>query len=411
MLRLVALLLASATLLAEGTGPAILETSEVAFAIEASNATSVSVVGDFNGWDAARTPLAKDATGTWKVRTDLRKGKVYDYAFVVDGHWVVDPKNPLRSSGGQLSVIEVPGGGTDAISGAGLEPIRAMLKQMGERLSYYGDEIGALRREMAAHTDTIAKKEAQIDLLRKDLDDARTEKVTLTKELTEARIRLDEVSQRYTTLKAEKDNHTDESDKVAKKANDLQKQYTELQAKMNGILQEKRAAEERAQKAEMQAKEAETRFRALDKAYMETSRDEKDDEEPLPYVGPRDPVKEGPTFGPPQGPSAPTKQPGATDPAEPPLDGPPADPELGSKPPEGRVLVVGTQTKYLMISLGRKHGVKIGDEYFIRRGPQTIAKLRIEKVQDDFSSAEVQGEVKMTDIAIDDPVVPGEDAK
>ncbi len=296
-------------------------------------------------------------------------------------------------------MIEVPGGGEDTVSGGGLEPIRAMLKRMGEKLSYYGDEIGSLRREMAANNDTIAKKEAQIDLFRRDLDDARNEKVTLTKELTEARIRLDEVSQRYTTLKAEKDSHVDDSAQAVKKASDMQKQYTEMQGKMNGLLQEKRIAEERAQKAEQQAKEADARFRALDQSYMKRSEREEGEkeDEPIPFIHLDDPTKEGPAFGPPQAPGA-----GASKMPEPPLD-----PELSSKPPDGRVLVVGTSTKYLMISLGAKHGVKVGDEFFVRRGPQTIAKLRVEKVQDDFSSAEVQGEVKMTDIAVDDPIVPG----
>lgn len=398
MLRLVAFLCVTASLLADGTDPSVLETSEVAFAIEAPTAAKVTVVGDFNGWDVARTPLTKDATGTWKVRTDLRCGKVYDYAFVVDGHWIVDPKNPLRSAGGKLSVMEVPGGGEDTVAGGGLEPIRAMLKRMGEKLSYYGDEIGALRREMAAHTDTIAKKEAQIDLFRRELDDARNEKVTLTRDLTEARIRLDEVSQRYTTLKAEKDTHTDDSDRAVKKAADMQKQYTELQGKMNALLQEKRTAEERAQKAEQQAKEAETRFRALDQAYMKREEGGKEEGEvedgPIPFIHLDDPAKR-PTFGPP-----PAAGDGGAKTPEPPLD------ELSSKPHDGRVLVVGVSTKYLMINLGRKHGVKIGDEFFVRRGPQTIARLRVDKVQDDYSSAEVQGEVKMTDIAIDDPVVP-----
>lgn len=400
MLRLAAFLFVAASVLAEGTGPAVLETSEVAFTLEAPTATGVSVVGDFNGWDATRTPLAKGATGTWTVRTDLRKGKVYDYAFVVDGHWIVDPKNPLRSANGRLSVIEVPGGPEDSVVGGGLEPIRAMLKRMSEKLSYYGDEIGALRREMQAHIETIAKKEAQIDLLRKDLDDARTERVTLTKELTEARIRLDEVSQRYATLKAEKDSRTDESDKAVKRVAELQKQFADLQSKMNGLLQEKRTAEERAQRAEERAKQAEARFRALDKTYMEAKAAGRAEEPIPPYVSPRDPMREGPTFGPTEGPSKPTKS------AEPPLDEPPLDDELSSKPKEGKVLVVGTSTKYLMISLGRKHGVKVGDEFFVRRGPQTIARLKIDKVQDEYSSAEVQGEVKMTDIAVDDPVVP-----
>ncbi len=217
MLRLAAFVLVAASAFAQATDPSVLETTEVAFAVDASSASKVSVVGDFNGWDVSRTPLARDASGTWKVRTDLRKGKVYDYAFVVDGHWILDPKNPLKSTDGKLSLIEVPGGDDGQVTGGGLDTVRAMLKKMNERLSYYGDEVAQLRKELSTTNDTIAKKEAQIDLLRKDLDDARSERVTLTKEVTEARIRLDEVSQRYTTLKSDTENHTDDSEKSAKK--------------------------------------------------------------------------------------------------------------------------------------------------------------------------------------------------
>lgn len=382
MPRLAAFLVIAACAFAEETHPSVLETSEVTFAIDAPTASKVSVVGDFNGWDATRTPLAKDPTGTWRVRTDLRKGKVYDYAFVVDGHWIVDPRNPIRSSGGKLSVIEVPGGPEDAIAGGGLEPIRAMMKRISEKLSFYGDEIAALRRELAGHAETIAKKEAQIELLREDLDDARNERVTLMRDLTEARIRLDEVSQRYATLKAEKENRMEESDKAVKRAADLQKQCAELQAKMNSLLQEKRVAEERAQKAEQEAREAQARFKALDERYNMKDREER----PISCVAPGDPARESPVFGP-----------------EPSLDAP----ELSSKPTEGRVLAVGTSTRYLMISLGAKHGVKAGDEFLVRRGVQTIARVRVEKVHDEYSSAEVQGDVKMTEIAVDDPVIAG----
>lgn len=67
----------------------------VQFVLVAPSARTVSLVGDFNGWDAAATPLAAVAPGgLWTVAIPLRPGR-HEYAFVVDGaRWVADPAAP-----------------------------------------------------------------------------------------------------------------------------------------------------------------------------------------------------------------------------------------------------------------------------------------------------------------------------
>lgn len=51
------------------------------FRVWAPNALSVSVVGDFNGWDAAITPMTRDADGIWSaVVTPAANGQIYKYA-------------------------------------------------------------------------------------------------------------------------------------------------------------------------------------------------------------------------------------------------------------------------------------------------------------------------------------------
>lgn len=54
-------------------------------------ASQVSLVGDFNGWDAKATPMKKAVPqGTyWSVTLPLSAGR-HLYAFVVDSHWVAD---------------------------------------------------------------------------------------------------------------------------------------------------------------------------------------------------------------------------------------------------------------------------------------------------------------------------------
>lgn len=79
----------------------------------APQAASVTIVGDFNGWDPRRTQLVRAShEGLWRARLKLAPG-VYQYSFVLDGtDWVGDPlaKTVLADGfGGKNSVIIVDG--------------------------------------------------------------------------------------------------------------------------------------------------------------------------------------------------------------------------------------------------------------------------------------------------------------
>ena len=55
------------------------------------DAQSVSVAGDFNGWDPAQTKLERMDGGMWTVTLPLKPGR-YEYMFVIDGQqWIADP--------------------------------------------------------------------------------------------------------------------------------------------------------------------------------------------------------------------------------------------------------------------------------------------------------------------------------
>lgn len=63
------------------------------FMLVAPDARQVSLVGDFNDWQHAATPLRKQ-NGVWTVSMDLPPGR-YNYAFLVDGErWTPDPAAP-----------------------------------------------------------------------------------------------------------------------------------------------------------------------------------------------------------------------------------------------------------------------------------------------------------------------------
>ena len=87
--------------------------SAVEFIFISPAAQNVSLVGAFNGWDAAATPMQRtDGKTTWSVAVRLPPG-VHVYAFVIDGKtWVVDPQAPLsaeQSFGQRKSIVIVPG--------------------------------------------------------------------------------------------------------------------------------------------------------------------------------------------------------------------------------------------------------------------------------------------------------------
>jgi Carbohydrate-binding module 48 (Isoamylase N-terminal domain) len=85
----------------------------VKFVLVAPQAARVSLVGDFNRWDPAATPMERTPTGgTWSVVVPLSAGR-HEYAFVVDGkEWVPDPSAPLApvdGLGAPNSVVLVRG--------------------------------------------------------------------------------------------------------------------------------------------------------------------------------------------------------------------------------------------------------------------------------------------------------------
>ncbi|HTE43811.1 MAG TPA: isoamylase early set domain-containing protein [Gemmatimonadaceae bacterium] len=84
----------------------------IAFVFVAPAARKVSLVGDFNGWDASATPLQRtDGRNTWSIAVRLPPGR-HVYAFVIDGAtWVADPQAPLAPEqwfGQRNSVIVIP---------------------------------------------------------------------------------------------------------------------------------------------------------------------------------------------------------------------------------------------------------------------------------------------------------------
>jgi hypothetical protein len=66
----------------------------IEFALRTPADSAVALVGDFNDWNPAATPLRRDSDGLWSVTVPLRPGR-YRYTFIVDGtRWRRDPAAP-----------------------------------------------------------------------------------------------------------------------------------------------------------------------------------------------------------------------------------------------------------------------------------------------------------------------------
>ena len=85
------------------------------FVLVEPRAAKVSLVGDFNDWDATRTPMHRTSReGLWSAVVSLEPGR-YRYAYLIDGRrWLADPAAPaVRDDdyGAPSSVVTVGRGG------------------------------------------------------------------------------------------------------------------------------------------------------------------------------------------------------------------------------------------------------------------------------------------------------------
>ena len=73
----------------------------VKFVFVAPQATTVSLVGDFNDWSSRATPMRRAQNGgVWSVTLPLGVGR-HLYAFMVNGtEWIADPQAPLAPDDG-----------------------------------------------------------------------------------------------------------------------------------------------------------------------------------------------------------------------------------------------------------------------------------------------------------------------
>ena len=73
--------------------------AQVTFTYADPTAKAVFLAGQFNNWSPTATPLHKDDSGLWTASVPLKPGR-YQYKFVVDSDWRLDPSNPDSTDDG-----------------------------------------------------------------------------------------------------------------------------------------------------------------------------------------------------------------------------------------------------------------------------------------------------------------------
>ncbi|MEP6920662.1 MAG: S8 family serine peptidase [bacterium] len=94
-----------------GCQPPRINNGRLVFLYHDDAAISVSLAGDFNGWNSEKSPLTRDDSGLWLTEIDAPTVGRYSYKFVVDGQrWLEDPSNGMKapdSYGGLNSVLMI----------------------------------------------------------------------------------------------------------------------------------------------------------------------------------------------------------------------------------------------------------------------------------------------------------------
>ena len=63
----------------------------IEFVYEAPGAKEVYLAGSFNSWDPHALLMKRNKLGQWKTSVKLVPGR-YEYKFVADGNWSMDPR-------------------------------------------------------------------------------------------------------------------------------------------------------------------------------------------------------------------------------------------------------------------------------------------------------------------------------
>ena len=90
--------------------------TSVTFRYANSSASAVYLAGSMNNWSTSANKMTKGSNGVWTLTLTLDPG-VYEYKFVVDGEWIMDPIGGTTGGYDGNSIVVVPTDDTTTNSG------------------------------------------------------------------------------------------------------------------------------------------------------------------------------------------------------------------------------------------------------------------------------------------------------
>lgn len=198
--------------------------------------------------------------------------------------------------------------------------------------------------------------------------------------LQEARIRMDTLAGE---LEAEKAAHVATSSKVEQFKNDLSKQQSlreDLETRLNQVQEDSKQIKEQIKIMQKQKIVLEEKIKNLEvgAANVELGKV---------VVNPESPA------------SAAAQAPKVADekiimPQDKPLKGAKKAQPVLAKGQEGKIMIVNKEFNFVVINLGSKDKVNLGDEFVVSRAGKPIGDLKVEKVHEFMSAAGFAGELK-----------------
>ena len=73
---------------------------------------------------------------------------------------------------------------------------------------------------------------------------------------------------------------------------------------------------------------------------------------------------------------------------------------------DGQVVVINREFDFIVMNLGRNHGLSVGQEFQVVRGTEILGRVKVEKVYDELSAAALLPESKKSAIREGDAVRP-----
>ncbi len=143
----------------------------VEFKLMAPQAQQVFVCGSFNNWSAEADPMKRDKTGLWKKTRSLPPGR-YEYKFIVDGVWTLDPDCPdtaVNQFGTINNVIDVQHGSeSTAKKNKFVEKLQAKLDKLNMEIDKLEAKSDRARDDVKS---SYRKQMLQLQAMRKDFED------------------------------------------------------------------------------------------------------------------------------------------------------------------------------------------------------------------------------------------------